>query len=153
MCVCASGDEMMCRIGPVIYEEALEKNGCRPMVHNGKMMKGFVYISEEGMKSKKKFNTGLSWRLTLIKPQRFPQKNVNDKSPVRNRLAASMRLHVNHQNKFTTADREGCKTIKLRMQFCSQNFSKNIFIQIKQSRQPQMVCAGIFFCMNLYVVK
>jgi TfoX/Sxy family transcriptional regulator of competence genes len=56
MCVCVSHDEMMCRIGPEKFEAALERTSCRAMIHNGKAMKGFVYISEEGMKSKKDFD-------------------------------------------------------------------------------------------------
>jgi TfoX/Sxy family transcriptional regulator of competence genes len=53
MCIGVVQDEMMCRIGPDVYEEALERKGCREMVFTGKPMKGYVYVSEEGMKSKK----------------------------------------------------------------------------------------------------
>jgi hypothetical protein len=35
------------------YEEALEKNGCRPMIRSGKAMKGFVYVNEDVLKTKK----------------------------------------------------------------------------------------------------
>ncbi len=55
MCVGVVKDEMMCRIDPDIYEEALEKEGCRQMVFTGKPMKGYVFVSEEGMKTKKQF--------------------------------------------------------------------------------------------------
>jgi TfoX/Sxy family transcriptional regulator of competence genes len=53
MCVCVNDDEIMCRVDPLVYEEALEKNGTRPMIHNGKTMKGFVYVSQDVLKSKK----------------------------------------------------------------------------------------------------
>lgn len=56
MCVGVVKDEMMCRINPDVYEEALEKNGCREMVFTGKPMKGYVFVSEEGMKTKKEFD-------------------------------------------------------------------------------------------------
>lgn len=56
MCVGVSKDEMMCRIDPDIYEELLEKNGCREMVFTGRPMKGYVFISEEAMKTKKDFD-------------------------------------------------------------------------------------------------
>ena len=56
MCIGIVKDEMMCRIGPDSYETALEKNGCREMVFTGKPMKGYVYVSDEGMKSKKDFD-------------------------------------------------------------------------------------------------
>jgi len=56
MCICVSKDELMCRVSPEVYEAALEKRGCRPMIHNGKSMKGFVYVSEDGFKSRKDFD-------------------------------------------------------------------------------------------------
>ncbi|HNQ61729.1 MAG TPA: TfoX/Sxy family protein [Bacteroidia bacterium] len=56
MCIGVVKDEMMCRIGPDAYEEALEKQGCREMVFTGKPMKGYVYVSNDGMKSKKDFD-------------------------------------------------------------------------------------------------
>lgn len=56
MCVGVVGDEMMCRIGPEAQNAALERNGCREMDFTGKPMKGYVYVAEEGMKSKKDFD-------------------------------------------------------------------------------------------------
>lgn len=56
MCVCIAKDEMLCRIGPDEYEAALEKNECRAMIHNGKSMKGFVFVNEDGYKNKKEFD-------------------------------------------------------------------------------------------------
>jgi len=51
MCVCVRNNEMMCRIGPDQFETAVETNGCRAMVHNGRTMKGFVYVSGEAIKT------------------------------------------------------------------------------------------------------
>ena len=56
MCVGVTKDEMMCRIDPDVYHSALEKKGCREMVFTGKAMKGYVFINDEGMKSKKEFD-------------------------------------------------------------------------------------------------
>jgi TfoX/Sxy family transcriptional regulator of competence genes len=56
MCVGVVKDEMMCRIGPAVYEEALEKPGCREMVFTGKPMKGYVFVNDEGFKTKKQFD-------------------------------------------------------------------------------------------------
>lgn len=55
MCVGVVKDEMMCRINPDIYEEALSKNGCREMVFTGKPMKGYVFVDKHSMQSKKEF--------------------------------------------------------------------------------------------------
>ncbi len=49
MCVGVIKDEMMARIDPDVYEEALEKHGCHPMDFTGKPMKGWVFISPEGI--------------------------------------------------------------------------------------------------------
>jgi len=56
MCIGVVKDEMMCRIDPSLDEIVLEKNGCRPMDFTGRPMKGYVFISEEGMKTKKLFD-------------------------------------------------------------------------------------------------
>ena len=56
MCIGVVKDEMMCRIDPDIYNEALEKQGCRAMDFNGKITKGFVFVDEYGIKTKGDFN-------------------------------------------------------------------------------------------------
>jgi TfoX/Sxy family transcriptional regulator of competence genes len=79
MCVCVSAEEMMCRIDPDLYESLIEKNGVRPMVHNGKNMKGFLYVSPEVIKSKKDFDfwIGLSLEFNKkAKASRKPAKKI-----------------------------------------------------------------------------
>jgi len=49
MCVGVIKDEMMARIDPDIYEDALEKRGCHVMNFTGKPMKGWVLISPESI--------------------------------------------------------------------------------------------------------
>ena len=56
MCIGIVKDEMMCRIDPALDEIVLEKNGCRPMDFTSRPMKGYVYVSKEGMKTKKDFD-------------------------------------------------------------------------------------------------
>ncbi|MBL7911980.1 MAG: TfoX/Sxy family protein [Bacteroidia bacterium] len=56
MCIGVVKDEMMCRIDHDIYEKTLEKPGCREMIFTGKPMKGYVFVSKEGMKTKKQFD-------------------------------------------------------------------------------------------------
>jgi TfoX/Sxy family transcriptional regulator of competence genes len=49
MCICVSGDEMLCRIGAGQMEAALENSHVRQMVMaRAKPSKDFVYVSEEG---------------------------------------------------------------------------------------------------------
>lgn len=56
MCVSVGNNELMCRIDPQVFETALERNGCRPMIHGNRTMKGFVFVSEEGYTRKKDFD-------------------------------------------------------------------------------------------------
>lgn len=53
MCVGVEEERMMLRIGPDAFEEALEKDGCEPMDFTGKSMKGFVFVSNDMLSTKK----------------------------------------------------------------------------------------------------
>ncbi|POY35301.1 hypothetical protein C3K47_16080 [Solitalea longa] len=56
MCVSVSGDELMCRVDPMLTDEILERNGCRAMIHSGKIMKGFVYVDQSVLKNTAEFD-------------------------------------------------------------------------------------------------
>jgi TfoX/Sxy family transcriptional regulator of competence genes len=56
MCMGIVNDEIMCRIGPENYEVALEKPGCREMVFTGKPMLGYVFISNDAVRSNEELN-------------------------------------------------------------------------------------------------
>lgn len=45
MCICVNEDEILCRIGSKKISEVIETNGCRQMIHNGKPMKDYVFVS------------------------------------------------------------------------------------------------------------
>ncbi len=47
MCVGVNRDEIMARIDPEVYEESLQKPGCKKMNFTGRPMKGFVFLTEE----------------------------------------------------------------------------------------------------------
>ena len=51
MCICVAGNELMCRIDPELTETLLEKPACRPMIHTGRTLKGYVYVNESGFKT------------------------------------------------------------------------------------------------------
>lgn len=51
MCVGIVREELMARIGPDNYEEALEKDGVREMNFTGRSMKGYVFIDAEAIES------------------------------------------------------------------------------------------------------
>ena len=44
-------DQVMARINPDFYSEALEKEGCNEMNFTGSAMKGFVFLDEDAVVS------------------------------------------------------------------------------------------------------
>src|ERR671912_253268 len=53
MCVSVGDDELMCRFDPTVHASIVEKPGCREMIHGGRTMKGFVFVSQDVLKTKK----------------------------------------------------------------------------------------------------
>lgn len=49
MCVGVMKDQIMARINPDIFEECLQKEGCKEMDFTRKRMKGYVYLSDEAI--------------------------------------------------------------------------------------------------------
>jgi len=49
MCTGIMGDELMARIDPEIYDQVVQKEGCKPMDFTGRVMKGFVLVEPVGI--------------------------------------------------------------------------------------------------------
>lgn len=49
MCLGIVKDELMARVGPDAENEALKMKGSRPMDFTGRPMKGYLFVSEEGI--------------------------------------------------------------------------------------------------------
>lgn len=79
MCIGVVKDEMMCRIDPSMDEIVLEKNGCRQMDFTGKPMKGYVFINEDGMKTKKAFDYWINLCLDFNSKAKASKKKVKNK--------------------------------------------------------------------------
>lgn len=56
MCAGVIGENLMARIDPDIYDEALQKKGCSEMNFTGKPMKGFVFVNEDGIGNDKELS-------------------------------------------------------------------------------------------------
>ena len=56
MCVGVETERLMVRLDPARYDEAMEKDGVRPMDFTGKVMKGYVFVDIDALKSKKELN-------------------------------------------------------------------------------------------------
>ena len=74
MCISVVKDEMMCRIDPEKYEAVLEKDGCREMIHKGKPLKGYVLVSNEGIKTKRDFDYWINLSLEFNKKAKSSMK-------------------------------------------------------------------------------
>jgi TfoX/Sxy family transcriptional regulator of competence genes len=74
MCINVSHDDLMCRIDPALHAELVERNGCRTVVMRGREMKGYVYVSEEGMRSKKDFDFWIGLCLNFNKRAKSSKK-------------------------------------------------------------------------------
>lgn len=74
MCVCIKSASIMVRIAPDKFEKAVEENGFEPMVHNGKRMKGYGYVSEEVLRSKKQLKHWVSLALEFNKLAKASKK-------------------------------------------------------------------------------
>jgi hypothetical protein len=49
MCAGVTGERLMARLDPALYEEALTRPGAREMDFTGRPMKGFVFVEGEGI--------------------------------------------------------------------------------------------------------
>ena len=74
MCVCVSGDEMLCRFDPSQQDTVAEKRGFRSMIMKGREYKGYGYVSEEGFKSKKEFDYWIGLALEFNKIAKASRK-------------------------------------------------------------------------------
>jgi hypothetical protein len=53
MCCGLVGEDLMIRVGPEGYPNALKRPGARPMDFTGRPMKGFVFVGPRGCKTDK----------------------------------------------------------------------------------------------------
>lgn len=51
LCISARAGRIMCRVDPAIHEAALEREGCRTVVMRGKDCRGYVYVSEDALRT------------------------------------------------------------------------------------------------------
>ncbi len=84
MCVGVREESLMLRIDPEKYEDSLEKPGCIPMEFTGRPMKGFVYVDNTALNTKKKLEYWLNMALEfnkIAKPSK-KRKEISKVNPV-----------------------------------------------------------------------
>jgi TfoX/Sxy family transcriptional regulator of competence genes len=75
MCIGVEKDRLMVRLDPAKYDEVIEKEGCEPMNFTGKPMKGFVFVSEEVLKTKKQLEYWIKLALNYNKIAKASKKS------------------------------------------------------------------------------
>ena len=83
MCVGIHEDRIMVRLNPAVFDEVIEKVGCVPMNFTGKIMRGFVFVDEDVLKTKKQLEywvkLGLDYN-QFAKSSKKPAKKTKRKS-------------------------------------------------------------------------
>jgi TfoX/Sxy family transcriptional regulator of competence genes len=76
MCVGVREGKMMVRLNPDIYDEVIEKEGCEPMNFTGRVMKGFVYVREDVLQTKKQLDYWVQLGLEFNKIAKSSKKQA-----------------------------------------------------------------------------
>lgn len=74
MCVGVEQERLMVRLDPERYDEAMEKEGCRPMDFTGKIMKGYVFVDIDSLNTKKKLEYWIKLALEFNKKAKASKK-------------------------------------------------------------------------------
>jgi len=67
MCVGVEKDRLMVRLDPARFDEVMEKEGCKPMDFTGKVMKGYVFVDADVLKTKKQLEYWIKLALEFNK--------------------------------------------------------------------------------------
>lgn len=79
MCVGVEQERLMVRLDPNRYEEAMEKEGCKPMDFTGKIMKGYVFVDIDALNTKKKLDYWVQLALEFNNKAKSSKKKKDKK--------------------------------------------------------------------------
>ncbi|MBK0378850.1 TfoX/Sxy family protein [Mucilaginibacter segetis] len=74
LCVCVNQHEILCRIGPDEFDNAIEQNGTRPMQQGDRTAKGYVFVDELAIQNKVDFDYWIGLALTYNKVAKSSKK-------------------------------------------------------------------------------
>lgn len=74
MCVGVLKDDLMVRIDPEVYENALKRKGAREMNFTGRPMNGFIFVGPSGTGHKKGLDSWVGLALDFNKKARASKK-------------------------------------------------------------------------------
>lgn len=66
MAVGITGDELMVRVGPSGWEEALARSGVREMDFTGRSLKGFVYVAPDTLARDEDLAEWVGWAIRFV---------------------------------------------------------------------------------------
>ncbi len=79
MCVGVESERMMVRLDPENYDDVMEKEGCHPMDFTGKVMKGYVFVDMDVLKTKKQLDYWIQLALAFNAKAKSSKKKTNVK--------------------------------------------------------------------------
>src|SRR5919112_3955269 len=74
LCVSAGDNELMFRFDPKQHNEMAQQEGCREMLRNGKAIRGYVYVHESTLKTKKDLERWITRALAYNKEAKRTKK-------------------------------------------------------------------------------
>lgn len=74
MCVGVIKDDLMARVGPHVYDDALKQPNARIMDFTKRPMKGYLYVNAEGWDDERELNEWLDHCLTFNKEAKSSKK-------------------------------------------------------------------------------
>jgi len=79
MCVGVEQERLMLRIDPEKFDEAMEKEGCSPMDFTGKVMKGFVFVAIDALRTSRQLEYWVKLALDFNKKAKSSKKKGKKK--------------------------------------------------------------------------
>lgn len=80
MCVCTREGRIMVRVDPARYEGLLEREGTAPMNFTGRTMRGFLFVSDTVLKSKKQLSFWIELALGYNKTAKSSKRSAAKKN-------------------------------------------------------------------------
>lgn len=80
MCVGFEKERLMVRLDPAMYDEVMEKEGCKAMDFTGIIMKGYVFVDANVLTTRKKLEYWIMLALEYNKIAKASKKAVKKKA-------------------------------------------------------------------------
>ena len=81
MCCGIVADDLMVRVGPEAYEDALANKHARPMDFTGKPLKGYVYVDKGGTKDARSLRRWVERGVVFVSTMPAKKKKTTKKKP------------------------------------------------------------------------